>query len=216
MRILVLFVFAFLMTTCALAQPNPDTLWTHEYTENAMFVGAVPSPTGGFVLIADNLQHSNATSIDANGNELWSREYRIYDAGWNYSDRPKGIAHASDGGYFIAGIASEAGPDSLPVSTPYVLRIAENGDSLWSHTYGVPIYAHYAVSILPTANGGCVMAAYSNSPDPCLYRLDGSGEVIWQRQMDSTLLAGMHYAADSGFVAWGYHEPISECYLGRS
>jgi hypothetical protein len=181
------FIFLFLMfvNSVLLAQPiAPDTLWMRTYggDEWDYARGVEQTQDGGFAFIGDTksfglsnrdlwlvkvdpagdrylltgctnygVEGSDVLIIrtDSLGNSLWSRQYGDY---W-LDENINSIDHANSGGYILAGTLSSLVSQELA----WLVRINENGDTLWTRTYGGDSH-DYCNSVRLTSDGGYILA----------------------------------------------------------
>ena len=153
------------------------------------------------------------------GEILWQRSY-----GAN-----TGISHATSirtvpgDGYVVAGYAHGA---SRFTTDAALLRLDADGDVRWAYTYG-GFADDQAESVLPTADGGFVLAGRAQSfedydGDGWLLRLDADGQVLWQRAYGGSTrdsVRSVTETPDGGFVLAGIsksflvipeHDPYSD------
>ncbi len=114
--------------------------------------------------------------LDEDGNEEWSETY-----GTRINEGGIGGVEVDVGGYAIVGNITEGGMnddyDAL------LIRVDENGEELWTHTYGGGS-DDFGSSIVSNENGGFTFAGRSKSyrrgsTDFYLVRTDSDGEELW-------------------------------------
>ncbi len=142
----------------------------------------------------------------ADGNQLWSRTYSVGDAQSIFLDvAPVG------GGEFICG-----GWYRVPVTNDqqfWLLRVAENGDSVWSHTFGHE-FADQARAVIQAADGGFVIAGRATSfpggfggYDWWVVKTDANGDSLWSQivggPLEDTCL-DMILTPDGNYLLSGY------------
>lgn len=86
---------------------------------------------------------------NADGEMEWSRSY-----GGRFFDTGKTITRCNDGGYLLGCNSESFGRGSTDF---YIIRIEENGDFIWSGTYGGNGYEG-CNSIIEIGGGGCLLA----------------------------------------------------------
>ena len=94
-----------------------------------------------------------AFKVDSSGDVLWSKTYG--GSGWDEAFSVKRV----NGGYVIAGMTNSFGSGGYDF---YLLRIDENGDTLWSATFGGSGWEE-CHSVCPTSDGGYILAGLTNS-----------------------------------------------------
>lgn len=149
-----------------------DTVWTRTYggaDDEAAY--ALLRTTDGAYLILGTQSGSGAYvfKVDTDGNVLWSQAY-----GGN------GVVNGqqtSDGGYVFVGTKAQS-PTAF--SDIYLIRTNENGDSIWTRTYGTE-HDDYGYAITETHSGGYVITGYYNDDGDYLYilRTDPNGNQLW-------------------------------------
>ncbi len=106
--------------------------------------------------------------------EAW---LRMYDDGGR--ERFRDLYRVAGEGYIMCGrILSAEVPDTT--GNIWVVRVDNDGQEIWTHTYSTQNQMQYAYSIIETDNGNFVMTGISNSHVTAL-RIDGEGELIWWR-----------------------------------
>lgn len=129
------------------------------------------------------------TKIDAKGNLQWRR----YFGGTN-NDRAHAVVPAWDGGFVLAGFSES---DDFDISDSrgsydfWVVKISEEGDKIWEHSYGGSgIDIAYDISL--TADGAYVVAGHTISSDQqvsnslgesdiWMIKIDTNGQLLWER-----------------------------------
>jgi murein DD-endopeptidase MepM/ murein hydrolase activator NlpD len=183
--------------------------------------GIAPTADGGFVVAAEyrtiysqpqiGAKDLLVFRIDADGGILWSRT-----VGDGFHDARAGQIEATpDGGAIVAGYRTVAG-FFLPTEM-WVFKLNGDGTFAWGSLYGSAsgngTPSESASRLLPTSDGGYVLAGqrFDFDSDPfgpdvtlVLLRLDGAGEVVGQRRLDSlgvsTTPLGLRVASDGGFL----------------
>ena len=129
--------------------------------------------------------------LDATGNVVWQN--------W-YSGCSGSVQIARDGGYVLAG--------SLD-SSACVLKVDATGNPEWLKVYPFADRG-YATSVLPVADGGYVVAAYTSNgakhDEAWLLKLDARGNIIWQRTYGGPgydRAFSVQATADGGYVVAG-------------
>jgi len=172
----------------------------------------VATADGGIVFVGDIRDGAGpadgaAAKLDVDGNFLWKR---TLDAGGD--DRPLAAGALADGGVVMAGVtdAGSAGDDDA-----WVVRLDAAGGVVWRHRYdGAGM--DRAKSVQQTQDGGLIVAGASH-PFPSgldrafLMKLDGSGQIVWQRVFGALSLAADARAVrptrDGGYIVVGARGP---------
>jgi hypothetical protein len=113
------------------------------------------------------------------GDTLWTHAY-----GGERDDRASTVIPAGDGGYLLAGGTESFGFGLPGAYDMWLVKVDDQGDSLWSHTYGGS-GSEYATSIVPCGDG-YLLAGWTNSfgagnLDGWLVRVDSQGDSLWSR-----------------------------------
>ena len=157
---------------------NGDTLWTtsgygnagssvQQTNDNGYII------TGGIGNYITDVYNVLLVKTDANGDTLWTK---IYDT--PFTDRGMSIQQTNDNGYIIAGYYKFYDPEKPDV---YLIKTNENGDTLWTKTYGGSNNDE-GYSVQQTSDGGYIIAGYTNSigagsSDVYLIKTDENGEI---------------------------------------
>ena len=134
--------------------------------------------------------------ITEDGDEEWTRTYGGANREW-----PFGMLHLSNGDLLIYGFTESAagGRDE------YVLRVAQNGDTIWEYTVERP-GEELVLDALETPEGDLVLAT-SVEEDGKLVKLNADGVMQWEKRYE---LDGWQYASqvaetkDGGFLLAGF------------
>jgi len=199
-----------MITFDAVAQPErPDTLWTKRYgglyTEECLAM--CRTPDGGYLLsglVFDPDVSAQFFRTDSLGNLIWSRRYG--------GDSSYAVAYdvtpTQDGGYLAVGYIAPMGPPWD--SDIYLIRLNENGDTLWTKTWGTPDNDK-AHSLKLLSDSGFIVAGYrqysSNPWDMYVLRLDENGDTLWTRTyitLDTDACRVIEVMPDGGFVLAGW------------
>ena len=156
---------------------NGDTLWTRTYGENTNSKGfAVQQTTDGGYIVTGSISNNTENDIyllktNEVGEYLWSKTY-----GWQYDDWGYSVQQDLDEGYIVTGCSQmfESGYDICLIKTN------ENGDTLWTKTYG-GLYEDCGNSVQQTTDGGYIITGYiSSSIDEyvSLIKTDSYGNIV--------------------------------------
>ena len=136
-------------------------------------------------------------------NVEWSRTY-----GRQGDDFCESVRQTSDGGYLLAG-STEREEDGW--EDFWLLRTNAVGDCLWSRTYGGD-GRRECLSMEQTADGGCVMAGYSDftgagGANIWIVKTDAEGDSQWSRSFGGAeydVCRAVLQADDGGYILAGY------------
>lgn len=115
--------------------------------------------------------------VNGSGVPQWTKTY-----GGTAYDEGRSIEQTSDGGYIIAGSTSSFGHGNADV---YMVRTDENGDTLWTRTYGgADLDRGY--SIIQRDDRGFLIAGVTSSfghggYDTYLIRTKANGDTLWTK-----------------------------------
>lgn len=135
--------------------------------------------------------------LDKRGRMLWSRQY-----GGPRFEQGLGICAVPGGGYAIIGRTKDtpSGQDDV-----LLIRIDENGNELWSRTYGGDLDDRGTAIV--ALNDGFAFTGFSSNlvggfgNDIILYRVDNDGNLIWNEVFGTS---GNEEAHDLLFTRDGY------------
>lgn len=158
-----------------------DTLWTrHYYNIYGYHFHSVKQTFDGGYVLAGQVNEPDTTGellssvcvfrTDSNGDTLWTYT-------WNPAsgDRAYSVEQTRDSNFIVAGVLDNS--VNLGKRTSFLLKLDQNGDTLWSKTYE------------PYSNTKSVIQALDNGFILCgqksyliyLIKTDGSGDTIWTK-----------------------------------
>ena len=150
------------------------------------------------------------------GEVAWTKTF-----GGSGDDTAREVIVTRDGGYAILGFSNSTDGDlqgkSTPVNDYWLLRLDEEGELLWSKTYGGS-GDDQGQSVIQTADGGFAITGYAMSSDGdasnnegfhdnWILRLDAQGNILWERSFG---FSGHDHSydvlqtADGGFFFVGF------------
>ncbi|MCL2009110.1 MAG: flagellin, partial [Synergistaceae bacterium] len=129
--------------------------------------------------------------LDANGDIEWEKSL-----GGSGLDSASSIQQTADGGYIVAGFSYSTDNDvsgNHGVRDYWIVKLTVNGDIEWEKSLGGTNYDQ-AFSIQQTADGGYIVAGYSDSnnvdvsgnhggSDYWIVKLTANGVIEWQRSL---------------------------------
>jgi hypothetical protein len=139
-----------------------DSLWSRRFggTSGEWCYSVRQTSDGGYILggvvgPVDTLVDMWLVKTDSNGDSLWSRAY-----GGLEGEICRVVRQTSDGGYVLAGCTSSFG-NGVPYRTNmWLLKVDQNGDSLWSRIFGGDDDDDcYALEQTP--DGGYILGGYT-------------------------------------------------------
>ncbi|MBC8277483.1 MAG: T9SS type A sorting domain-containing protein [FCB group bacterium] len=158
-------------------------------------------------------------SAFAQPDTLWTKTF-----GGSTEDEGFGVQQTTDGGYVIAGYTET---NCLGPSDVYIVKTDENGDTLWTNTFGGS-YDDYARSVQQTTDGGYIIAGLtisygSGSFDVYLIKTDANGDMLWTNTFggsDYDYGYSVQQTNDGGYVITGctfsYGAGFTDVYLIRT
>ena len=146
--------------------------------------------------------------IDMNGNEQWNKSI----GGLNY-DVAEFVQQTNDGGYIITGYTRDFSDTIGLTSDIYLLKTDENGNELWSKTFG-GFNGDEGKCIQQTNDGGFIITgstrSFSNGDnDVYLIKTDGNGNEQWSKKFGGIGDDEGEYVqqtSDGGYIVTGSSE----------
>lgn len=194
------------------ADPFGDTIWTRTFGGTGRDVGysLALSPDGGIVVAGITGSYGvnfdvYVIKLDSSGNTVWEKYF-----GGPEEDGAYSIAGMPDGGFIVAGDTRSFGTGAQDV---YVIRLDDNGDSLWSRTYGG--VDHYTASgVAATSDSGAVTIGITDSygamyGDYYIVRIKKNGDTLWTRHYGGESTEWGHSVrqkSDGSFIAAGWSD----------
>ena len=153
-----------------------------------------PTPDGGYIMAGSTYNTNNEAlvmKLDGNGGMVWQ-----HTLGGSSQDYAYSTAATSDGGYILAGSTASNDGDVTGNHGGYdawIVKLDGSGNKLWQKVLGGS-GDDAAKSIVPTSDGGYIIAGYTNSNDGNVYgshgledvwvvKLNGSGAILWQKAL---------------------------------
>jgi len=211
--IIILIVFP---TMSVISQSIPDSLWSktlgNDYTDEFTDITLSSNSPNEFVAVGTSESFENYDDIwivkmDYSGNVLWEKKY-----GGIGSDVASAIKATSDGGYIICGYS-----DSY-LTTPgndyniVLLKIDQNGDSLWWKEFGVNTNEwDFSSDIIVTSDNGFVLSCETHSygalsRDLYIIKTDSDGNQEWSTVVNEAYLDisnEIQETIDNGYIICG-------------
>jgi uncharacterized delta-60 repeat protein len=133
---------------------------------------------------------------------LWTRTYGGIEA-----ERCWSVRQTSDGGYIVAGFTESFGAGDKDF---YLVKTNSQSEPLWTRTYGGG-YWDNAYSVQQTADGGYIVAGYTNSFgagswDFYLVKTNSLGDPLWTRTYGGSHFdeaSSVQQTADGGYIVAG-------------
>lgn len=180
---------------------------------------------GGFVLVG-NAHSGGDVSATNGGGDVWVVKLNLEgDILWEYSyggtiqDSGKAIVQAADGGFMVIGSSQSSNgfvSVNYGINDVWLIKLDEDGIFQWDASYGGSV-SDIGTSIIASLDGGYVISGYTFSTnghitnnngenDYWIIKVDGSGELLWQRTMGGAAIDNAHdlvETSDGGYVVVG-------------
>ena len=172
-----------------------DTIWTRK------FVGTKSSDSFDIINTSDScylmtgFTESTSTKsniyilkIDKHGNLIWSKTYSS-TYGNNYNNEASSAVETKDKGFIIAGTTHNIKNDGN--ESPYILKLNEFGDTLWTKTLNGYLTRGGCVGIVQTYDSGFIITGTTGefpNTNIQLIKMNQSGNIIW-----TTKIKGYNY-----------------------
>jgi len=196
-------VCVLLSVVCLSSIASAQTNWTRAYGGAGRASGYSVQQTadGGYVVAGAN-GDVYLVRTNAQGDTLWTRTY-----GGPSGDYGHSVQQTTDGGFIVAGLTWSFGSGSDDF---YLVKTNAQGDTLWTRTYGGPIWDE-GYSVRQTSDGGYIIVGYTHSygaggRDVYLIRTDAKGDTLWTRTYGGTLYDqgySVQETDDGGFIVAG-------------
>ncbi len=185
----------------------PDILWTRTYgdrSEDKSF-SVQQTHDEGYIIagyktsMVGGLYDVYLIKTDENGDTLWTKTF-----GGDRDDMGFSVQQTSDCGYIVVGSTKSFGPCFCSV---YLLKTNEDGDTLWTKTYGWTNANNTGYSVQQTTDGGYIIAG-STVNHMLLIKTDGNGDAQWIREYGTTTISGgfsVQQTSDSGYIVGGFY-----------
>ena len=194
------------------ADNEGEVLWSQTYDNESVdaCLSFIQTNDRGFALAGITKSFDNDDSYDfclvrtdEDGEELWSQSY-----GGGGNDYCYSVIQTEDGGFALAGYTQSFGAGRIDF---WLIKTNEDGDSLWSQTYGGE-NDDACYSVIQTPDGGFVLSGGTTSfgggsLDMCLVRTDNEGGELWSQTYgteNNEHSFSVVQTNDGGFALAGY------------
>lgn len=210
----------------AAAQSGPPAVqWTREYVdEGGQLLGLQVAGTadGGFVLAGrtgdEEFPATAVVKTDGSGDREWTTA--VDDGDGLTRQQPVAVIETSDGEYVVAGYGGygeEPDDHRRHTAVARVARLDDDGEIRWTRQFDAyeaddrdpppdeEIYEDSAMFLdaAATGDGGAIAGGYRGAA-PWVAKLDGAGEVAWERTVDAgRTVEQVLPDADGGFALIG-------------
>jgi len=210
----VIIILLLLIISCrkptAPSEHGPYMLWSRTFGGAGYDNGNSIQQTsdGGYIIVGRTTSSDTGEfdvyliKTDTYGNLSWAKTYGGSNWDGGYS-----VQVTSDGGYIIAGRTNSFGAGYKDV---YLIKTDQNGDTLWTKTYGGPD-EELGFSVQQTSDGGYIIAGYTRSfgagsADAYLIKTDDQGEILWTKTYGGTnsdVVLSVQQISDGGYIIAG-------------
>ena len=208
----------FLMAACSAlltsaAHAQPDSLWSRTFGGEGIDAcfSIIPTTAGGIAMagysssFGAGLDDFWLVCTDEEGDSLWSKTFGGRGAEWCRS-----LIQTANGYFVMAGESESFGADNYNI---WLVCTNDEGDSIWSKTYGGPNYDR-SLCHIQTTDGGFAMAGDTWSfgaggSDFFLVKTNNEGDSLWSRTYGgerSEICFSIIQTADGGFALAGWSE----------
>jgi hypothetical protein len=167
---------------------QPDSLWSRTYG-GGHCTSLIQTADGGFALAGTTISFGDGESdfwlmrTDENGDSLWSHNFGGEDI-----DGCTAIIQTADEGFAMGGTTYSFGSGGGDF---WLLKTDENGDSLWSRTFGGEDDER-CDALIQTADGGFALGGETTSfgarlNDVWLVKTDENGDSLWSSRFGGML-----------------------------
>ena len=172
-----------------------DLVWRHHYGggDGDWSESIVETPDSGFIVVGTTESFGMGGAdlwlfkIDRNGTLIWDKAYGGAEWDYGYS-----IKRVETGGYIVAGNTRSFDRGVIDEIDYWLLRIDENGDTLWTRTFGDSADYEIANCVDVCADGGFLITGRYSPGDWAQFwinvfvvRTDADGNLIWSRYYGS-------------------------------
>jgi hypothetical protein len=163
---------------------------------------------GGYIIAGYTSSFGNGgwdtyvTKLNSSGDTVWTKTVGGID-----NDLAYGVEQSTDGGYIVVGTTYSFGAGGSDV---YLIKLDDNGDSLWAKTFG-SASDDRGNDVALTGDGGYIITG-ENGSDVYVIKTDADGNINWQSEYGGN---GTDYAysikstVDGGYIISGASNSFS-------
>lgn len=140
-------------------------------------------------------------SMDDQGDTLWTRTY-----GFSSQDYAQNMIQTADKGFVLIGSTRDLNTSDDNI---YLVKTDEEGNPLWSKSFGGASGSSYGYSVIELSDGSLVLAGHTScfgiDQDVIIIKTDKSGNTIWSKTIGAEDDYGydIQSTADGGFIVCG-------------
>jgi hypothetical protein len=196
-------------------------------TDDATATSVKQTTDGGYIIAGYSGSNDGNVTGNHGGNDYWivklnSTGNIIWEKslGGTDDDRAYSVQQTTDGGYIVAGgsKSNNGNPSgNHGIYDYWIVKLDNAGSVTWQKSIGGG-GEDVANSISQTADGGYIVAGYSNSIDDditgnhgtydyWIVKLDNAGNITWQKSLGGTntdIAKSIKQTADGGYIVGGY------------
>lgn len=206
---------SFIFNICLFAQA-PDTLWTLSLRGHTIVDLFVQQTTdNGYIASGYLFGQSNSIWLlkaNANGDTLWSKSFDTRSSGvylGEYRSEKHIVQETLDRGFIVVGEYNISSDETYNFDI-WIIKTDENGDTLWTKTYGGSEY-DMANSVHLTRDGGFIIAGNTKSfgageGDVWLIKTDAHGDTLWTKTIggnNEDWGSSVQQTKDGGYIIKG-------------
>ncbi|MFH0866653.1 MAG: T9SS type A sorting domain-containing protein, partial [Bacteroidota bacterium] len=141
----------------------------------------IETPDSGFIIAGETYSYGNGNNdifflkTDKNGDSVWMKTYGGLNTDIGYD-----INYCHDGNFIMTGVTNSFGHGGYDA---YLMKLDNNGDSIWSRTYGDTL-DDKAFAGIETFDHGIAITGSTNDfnaqgQDACILKIDSTGNKKW-------------------------------------
>jgi hypothetical protein len=202
--------YIFCKNTLVKTDESGNVEWAFNYRVNTAFQSIVKTFDSCYIATGNLYQTSGlkkviTIKVNTSGNLLW---YKIYGGIDTEDEKSYSIYETNDSNYIIAGYTEKSGMDR----EIYLIKFDQNGDTIWTRTYGGFGY-DAATNFIQTSDGGFAIIGTTTSYAPggqadlMLFKTDAMGVFQWAKTFGGEYVevgAEVIQLPDHGFLLIGY------------
>ena len=162
------------------------------------------SSFGLIVLMIVSVQTVAVTAQPTTSTPVWAKTYHVAGA----AETANSARQTADGGYIVAGTTNSSGAPGNPHA--WILKLDTVGNVVWQKIYG-GVGPDGASSVDQTTDGGYIVAgSFMNStagqPSPWVFKLDPTGNIVWQKTFSAgnDAFRSITHTSDGGSAVAGW------------
>jgi hypothetical protein len=167
-----------------------NVLKTMIFDEDSLtkFSEIIPTSDGGAIIAGSRSVYDNfpnrdiwVLKLNSNADTVWTKTigaYGKYDGGMS-------IFQSNNGGYYLTAYSQTYTPPGMGYDNVWLLRLNDNGDTLWTRWWGGPLNDDPA-SIIPTSDGGIIIAGWRDANSNPLDSLTLGPVDFWMIKADTS------------------------------